>query len=192
MAPACRVSGRVLRGGQPFVGAVVILDQGVSGGLAKTNERGEYFVEDLMPGTYRVQARIFGRPTGRSTLAEVSVGPQDPVTDFDVTLQAGRIVSGFVTDDDSQPLRGALVGVRGRTGEVVTTKASGAFEVELRPRDTELVVSFGGPRQPAHRADRAEPEDGPHRAGVDQHEHAGGAHLGLAGTAADRWACCCA
>lgn len=143
MAPACRVSGRVLRGGQPFVGAVVILDQGDSGGLAKTNERGEYFVQDLMPGTYRVQARIFGRPTGRSTLAQVTVGPDQPVTDFDVALQAGRIVSGFVTDDDSQPLRGALVGVRGRTGEVVTTKASGAFEVELRPRDTELVVSFG-------------------------------------------------
>jgi hypothetical protein len=143
LEPSCSISGRVLRGGQPFVGAMVILSSAQSGSVATTNQLGEYFISDLMPGEYVVQTRIFGRPTGSTSPILVTVSPDKPVADFDLPLKAGRVVTGIVTDENEQPLRGALVSVRGRTGEVVTTKSGGVFEVELPPRDVELVVSFG-------------------------------------------------
>jgi hypothetical protein len=143
LEPGCSISGRVLRGGQPFVGALVILSSGQSGSVATTNELGEYSISDLMPGDYDVQTRISGRPTGSLTPTSVTVTADKPVTGFDLPLKAGRIVTGVVSDENGQPLRGALVSVRGRTGEVVTTKSGGMFEVELPPRDVELVVSFG-------------------------------------------------
>lgn len=143
LEPSCSISGRVLRGGQPFVGAMVILSSAQSGSVATTNQLGEYFISDLMPGEYVVQTRISGRPTGSTNPILVTVSPDKPVADFDLPLKAGRVVTGIVTDENEQPLRGALVSVRGRTGEVVTTKSGGVFEVELPPRDVELVVSFG-------------------------------------------------
>ena len=147
LEPSCSVSGRVLRGGQPFVGATVILSSKLSVSLAKTNQLGEYSVSDLMPGTYQVEARISGLPTGKSNPLRVSATLGEPVTGFDIPLRAGRIVEGIVTDENNRPLRGALISVRGRTGEVITTKATGKFEVELSARDVaaecELVVSFG-------------------------------------------------
>ncbi|MGK0154479.1 MAG: hypothetical protein ACI9SE_001431 [Neolewinella sp.] len=143
LEPSCSVSGRVLRGGQPFVGALVILSSPQSESLATTNQLGEYSVSDLMPGKYFVQTRISGRPTGSTNRIQITVAPDKPVTGFDLSLKAGRIITGIVTDENSEPLRGALISVRGRTGEVVTTNAAGVFELELLPRNFELLVSFG-------------------------------------------------
>jgi hypothetical protein len=143
LGPCCSISGRVLRGGQPFVGALVILSSGQSGSVATTNELGEYSISDLMAGDYDVQTRISGRPTGIVTPTSVVIAVDQPVTGFDLPLKSGRIVTGVVSDENNQPLAGALVSVRGRAGEVVTTRSGGMFEVELPPRDVELVVSFG-------------------------------------------------
>ena len=142
LQPNCSISGRVLRGGLPFVGATVVLSSDLCGSLATTNAFGEYSATDLSPGEYTVKARISGRPTGSNEL-KVTVLPNEPARHVDIALEAGRIVHGLVKDEQQQPLRDALVSVRGRPGEVIATNSLGAFDVELPTRDLELVVSFG-------------------------------------------------
>jgi hypothetical protein len=142
LQPSCSISGRVMRGGQPFVGATVVLTSDVGGSLATTNAFGEYSANDLVPGEYTVKARISGRPTGSNEL-KVVVAPDAPVRRVDIALEAGRIVRGIVKDESQRALRDALVSVRGRPGEVIATNVAGGFEVELPNREVELVVSFG-------------------------------------------------
>ena len=139
----CSVSGRVLRGGEPFVGATVVLKSNVSLAMVVTDASGRYSASDLLPGDYKVQAKIPGRPTGINNEQRVTVAPDVSGRRVDIVLDAGRVVSGVVVDDSQQPLESVLISLRGRHGEVITTNEAGEFELELPDRNVELVVSFG-------------------------------------------------
>ena len=143
LRPGCSVTGRVLRGGEPFVGATVVLKSDVSLSMVVTDASGQYSAPDLSPGEYKVQAKIPGRPTGINNEQRVTVAPNVSGRRVDIVLDAGRIVSGVVTDDSQQPLESVLISLRGRQGEVITTNQAGEFELELPDRNVELVVSFG-------------------------------------------------
>jgi hypothetical protein len=138
----CRISGRVTRGGRPFVGATVTVVSPQCDAQATTDARGYYTIDDLVPGQYTVRARITGRIV-RSDARVVVVQPERPARNVDIALQSGRLVRGFVRNEQGEPLADALVSVRGRPGEVSRSRANGAFSVELPRRSSELIVSVG-------------------------------------------------
>ncbi|MCK5944155.1 MAG: carboxypeptidase regulatory-like domain-containing protein [Planctomycetes bacterium] len=142
LGPGCSISGRVLRGGQPFVGATVTVSSPICDSQATTDARGYYSIVDLVPGQYTVRARIIGRPA-RSDARVVTTRPGRPARNVDITLEAGRLVRGVVRNEQGAPLADVLVSVRGRPGEVSRSRANGAFSVELPRRRSELLVSVG-------------------------------------------------
>ena len=160
-----RISGRVLRGGRPFVGATVtvtpkdtdwqwlrredvpspenILDGArACSSQARTDARGYYVLDGLEEGVYEVRARIPGRVV-RSEARAVRVSPDQPARNIDIVIQAGRVVEGVVRNEAGQPLQDALVSVRGRPGEVARSDRDGKFTVELPRRRAELIVAVG-------------------------------------------------
>ena len=162
---AGEVSGRVLRGGLPFVGATVSVTPVDSGwqpwrsadaaaidglregarpcaALGVTDARGAFVIPDLQPGDYEVRARVAGR-TARSEVRTVSVAADRSLQDVVLVVEAGRVVQGVVRNDAGQPLQDALVSVRGRPGEVSRSRQDGTFTVELPRRRAELIVSVG-------------------------------------------------
>ena len=159
------ISGRVLRGGRPFVGATVtvtpkdsgwqwlrkdgvpsssnILDGTRAAALqARTDARGYFSLEELDPDVYEVRARIPGRVV-RSDARTVAVSPGQRVLNVDIDIQAGRVVEGVVRNESGQPLQDALISVRGRPGEVSRSDRDGRFTVELPRRRAELIVAVG-------------------------------------------------
>lgn len=138
----CRISGRVTRGGRPFVGATVTVVSPQCDGQAITDARGYYRIDDLAPGQYTVRARVAGRAS-RSDARVVAVQPERPARNVNITIQSGRLVRGFVRNEQGEPLADALVSVRGRPGEVSRSRTNGSFSVELPRRRAELIVSVG-------------------------------------------------
>jgi hypothetical protein len=138
---ACRISGRVLRGGRPLVGAVVgVVAEGLTIG-AVTGIDGRYEIVDLPPGSYRVRARYSTLPAvSRETGRDVT--PDEPAT-VDLEFPGGRVVRGTVVGSDGQPVEGAMVIVRGAGGIRAFTDASGGFVIEAPDRALELQVIYG-------------------------------------------------
>lgn len=142
LSKGCGISGRVLRGGQPFAGATVTVVSPDCQAMAATDENGFYRLRDLVPGDYSVRARISGRPTGSNEkLVKVAAGKT--AAEVDIGLDVGRMVRGTVKNEKGQPLAAAVVSVRGRPSQVSKTDSNGVFAVELPRRDVELVVSLG-------------------------------------------------
>lgn len=165
LKPGGELSGRVLRGGRPFVGATVTVTpvQSVWGALqpgveaapsaredaerpagtqAVSGARGAFSFDGLEPGDYAVRARIPGRVV-RSGARVVTVVAGEPARNVDIALRAGRVLRGVVRNDAGQPLADALVSVRGRPGEVSRSRMDGSFAVELPRRRAELIISLG-------------------------------------------------
>ncbi|MGC6486037.1 MAG: carboxypeptidase regulatory-like domain-containing protein [Planctomycetota bacterium] len=163
LAPGCELSGQVLRGGRPFVGATVSVTpqdtswkplRGADGRTGRregarpsaaqvtTDARGAFRILGMQPGSYDVRARIAGR-TARSDAASVSLASDRPVQGLELVVEAGRVVQGVVENEAGAPLQDALVSVRGRPGEVSRTRRDGTFTVELPRRRAELIVSVG-------------------------------------------------
>jgi|GEM_PF-6991574 len=165
LQPGCQISGVVLRGGRSFVGATVSVkplgsewralagdaaplelrrgDGGRSAtSLSVSGADGAYVIDGLEAGSYEVRARNPGR-NARGAARVVTVSAARPVQDADITIQAGRVLRGFVKNELGQPLVDALVSVRGRPGEVSRSRSDGAFVVELPRRRAELIVSLG-------------------------------------------------
>ncbi len=142
LARGCSVSGRVLRGGRPFVGATVLLTSELGSAQVTTDARGGYAIDDLAPGDYTVRAKITG-VTARGGARVAKAAPDAPARDVDLKLESGRQVQGLVRNAEGEPLVGALVSVRGRPGEVSRTRGDGSFSVELPRRRAELIVSIG-------------------------------------------------
>lgn len=138
----CRIEGRVVRGNKPFVGATVTAVGEGGSGSAVTGAYGTFAIDDLMPDTYRLRARIPGQPTG-SNEQIVTAAADRPAGNVVVVLEVGREVRGRVTSNDGQPLGGALVSVRGVPGQAAATDGNGEFALELPRRDIELQVSLG-------------------------------------------------
>lgn len=137
-----RIEGRVLRGNRPFVGATVTAVGESGSGSALTGRYGTFVIEDLVPDTYRLRARIPGQPTS-SNEQVVTVAADRPAGNVGLALEVGREVRGHVTSNDGQPLGGALVSVRGVPGQASVTDGNGDFVLELPRRDIELQVSLG-------------------------------------------------
>lgn len=142
LSTGCSISGRVLRGGKPFVGATVTVISPNCQSMATTDEFGRYIVQDLEPGHYEVKGRLSDRPTGTNSQA-VSIAPDRGARNVDISLDIARLVRGRVEDEHGEPLKDALVSIRGRPSQVISTKESGRFDLELPSRNVELVVSFG-------------------------------------------------
>lgn len=143
MPPACRIVGRVERGGGPLAGAAVTVVGKESQAMVVTRGDGTFVVDDLQPGNYRVRARLPSMPTANAeTDARVAVGqPSPPVP---IVLPAGRTVRGVVNGTDGQPVPGALVTVSGAGGQPTVTDPSGRFVLELpNNRSVVLQASLG-------------------------------------------------
>jgi hypothetical protein len=95
---------------------------------AASDERGNFRVEGLAPGSYQLEARAPGH--ARTVLRNVRVPATGPMT---VALKAAGVIEGFVVDAQGQPATGAEVQVGGRAPQVATTGQGGGFSVEVEP-----------------------------------------------------------
>ena len=108
--PAGRVSGTIQdAGGNPIAGLTVTAARPSddAGGLAVTDENGDYEIRDLVYGTYdvRVGARI---GTGLA-YSQLTVANGSAVQTFDATITTSGTISGRVTDASGAPLVNATV-----------------------------------------------------------------------------------
>lgn len=132
------VGGVVSRGTSVLAGAVVTVDGTDAFATTITDRAGGWSVEDLVPGTYRVRAKL---PNGAAE-SDVVVRGDGARASLALRLGAGRSVRGIVRGSDGQPLAGALVGERGASGRTTATDANGEFVLELPPREVELQASL--------------------------------------------------
>ncbi|MBL9077912.1 MAG: carboxypeptidase regulatory-like domain-containing protein [Planctomycetes bacterium] len=138
----CRIEGRVLRGGRGLAGALVTADGGESQAVAVTIGDGTFRFADLVPGDYRLRARLPSAASGSREQRVVTTAPGRPATDVVLALETGRTVRGVVLGSDGQPVPSALVTVRGAVGQTTLTDTSGDFQLELPDRPVELQVSL--------------------------------------------------
>lgn len=141
---AARLQGRVHRGERGIGGVSVTLLGREAQAIVTTDRNGRWTAEDLVPGRYRVQAKLpFGVPV---QLVEVPAGGAVPMVD--TPLEPGRSVRGVVVGSQGRPLPGAAVSVLGTLGTAVTTDAAGAFTLELPPRANLLQITWGDRNRP--------------------------------------------
>ena len=141
MSPGCRVMGAVRRGqrGLPGVRVAIIGDESQT--EVMTGGGGRFEVADLMPGQYRVRARMPSMPSGRAQ--QVVEAMPDAESMVLLELPPGRVVNGVVTDAGGQPVANAVVLVRGAGGQPTLTDFDGSFSLELPARIVQLQVSLG-------------------------------------------------
>lgn len=94
---------------------------------ASSDERGQFRIEGLAPGTYQLEARAPGH--ARTVQRNVRI----PATPLTVALQAAGVIEGFVVDAQGQPAADAEVQVGGRSPQTVTTGQGGGFSLEVEP-----------------------------------------------------------
>lgn len=146
LPPGCRIEGRVRRGGRPVVGAtVLVVGSGERAGgelltqaMVTTDGAGAFRVDDVMPGTYRVRARLPSQPAGTTTV--VDARPRAP-TFATLTLGSGRRLQGTVVGSDGEPVANAVVALRGVLGIATVSDERGDFVLEVPDREVELEVS---------------------------------------------------
>lgn len=95
---------------------------------ASSDERGQFRVDGLAPGTYLLEARAPGH--ARTVQRNVRVPASGPLT---VALQAAGVIEGFVVDAQGQPAADAEVQAGGRSPQTVTTGQGGGFSLEVEP-----------------------------------------------------------
>jgi hypothetical protein len=141
MPRGSRIQGRVLRGGRGLAGAAVTAAGTDSQAMAVTRGDGTFVFEDMLPGDYRLRARLPSLPSG-SREQSVTTAPDRPATDVVLVLETGRTVRGVVSGSDGQPVPSALVTVRGAVGQTTLTDSGGDFLLELPDREVELQISL--------------------------------------------------
>jgi protocatechuate 3,4-dioxygenase beta subunit len=111
-----RLVGRVLDPkGKPVAGAVVRLAESGSSMMrgstvsrkAKTDENGDYIIDGLPTGEYRVRAQSSGFLADE--VNPLSVSGTGKKVEADFRLSEGRVIEGTVVDLDGQPIEGAWV-----------------------------------------------------------------------------------
>jgi protocatechuate 3,4-dioxygenase beta subunit len=137
----CRIQGRVVRGGRALAGAAVTAVGAESQAMVVTRGDGSFVFEDVVPGRYRLRARLPSLPSGSRELT-VETSAARPALDVVLLLEAGRTVRGVVSGSDGQPVPNALVTVRGAVGQTTLTDSGGDFLLELPDRAVELQVSL--------------------------------------------------
>lgn len=135
------ISGRVLRAGRGLAGAAVTAVGPESQAMTVTRDGGTFVFEDLLPGEYRIRARLPSMPNGSREYV-VTTESERPSADVVVVLDTGRTVRGIVSGSDGQPVPSALVTVRGAVGQTTLTDSGGDFLLELPEREVELQISL--------------------------------------------------
>lgn len=138
--------------GAPIAGATVraMMQQG-SGGMAVTNQNGEYTIQNLRPGFYRVTASAANYLCKHyPELVQVISGQTTPNINFALVPyspppRSGGI-SGLVTDSvTGQPIPNALVKACGPTCGQGRTNENGEYLIEnLAPGDYRVTASAYG------------------------------------------------
>jgi protocatechuate 3,4-dioxygenase beta subunit len=135
-----RIRGQVMRGARPVAGATVVAMGGDHRqAQAVTDGSGNWTIDDLAAGEYRVRARLPTQPAGSPPHA-VRVGDGQTQSDLRIVLESGRTVSGTVLGRNGQPIAGASVAVRGSRSMSTVSADDGTFLVELPERALELQV----------------------------------------------------
>jgi protocatechuate 3,4-dioxygenase beta subunit len=109
------ISGRVTLNGKPVCGVVVLAKPGLLSGFfsdsitpkSKTDSDGRFKIINLSPGQYVVstfaQAQVLRRefrPAGKP----VVVSGGEEISDIDLSLFQGGVITGRITDEEGQPL----------------------------------------------------------------------------------------
>ncbi|RKH72612.1 hypothetical protein D7X96_04255 [Corallococcus interemptor] len=105
---------------------------------ATSDERGNFRIDGLAPGTYLLEARAPGY--ARVVLSRLRIPTDEPLT---LALRLASVIEGFVVDSKGQPAADAEVQVGGNPSQVVTTGAQGGFSVEVEPGSHPLSARRG-------------------------------------------------
>ena len=145
------VSGRVTRSGEPFAGAMVMLEGlGVEGGgMSGTQVDGRFQIHDLPTGRYRLQVMEYRTALEHHEQVEVVEGAF-----FEVAIEVGRVAGWVVDAESGNAIADASIRLaRGDGvsapfvgfGGDVRSDASGRFELgERAPGSWRLVVMRDG------------------------------------------------
>jgi len=117
-------------------------------GDAITDADGHYVLQDVWPGTYRVQ--FTPDPSyGLFSTAFLTVAEGASLTDIDAELETAGVVSGTVTDPDGDPVPQSQVIVYPAAGggEVARATTNDGGEYEVSGLDGEFVVQFLAPTE---------------------------------------------
>ncbi|MBL8730390.1 MAG: carboxypeptidase regulatory-like domain-containing protein [Planctomycetes bacterium] len=137
----CGITGRVLRGGRGLAGAAVTAVGTDSQAMTVTRGDGTFAFDDMLPGDYRLRARLPSLPSG-SREVMVRTTADGPAGNVMLVLDTGRTVRGVVSGSDGQPVPSALITVRGAIGQTTLSDSSGDFLLELPEREVELQISL--------------------------------------------------
>ncbi len=140
MSRGCSVEGVVRQGDQPLAGATVSVLGAQAQRTVTTVDGGRFVVNDLMPGEYRVRARLPSMPAGQDEVAVTLALGEDP-PELELELPAGRSVTGTVKNQDGQPVVGAIVIVDDAVGQPARTDQAGAFALDL-PSDRDVTLTI--------------------------------------------------
>jgi len=118
----CTVSGRVTSAmtGEPLPRATVSLmggGPGTSMRSARTDADGQFTIERVQPGVYRLVAekvgylqQVYGARSPGGAGAQLTLSTSQTVTGIDLRLTPQGVISGTVYDDEGEPLPRAMVG----------------------------------------------------------------------------------
>ncbi|WP_158616578.1 carboxypeptidase regulatory-like domain-containing protein [Corallococcus sp. CA054B] len=95
---------------------------------ATSDERGNFRIDGLAPGTYLLEARPPGY--ARVVLNRLRIPTDGPLT---LAFRLASVIEGFVVDSKGLPAADAEVRVGGNPSQAVTTGAQGGFSVEVEP-----------------------------------------------------------
>lgn len=133
LAPAARVTGRVMHQAAPVAGARIRLEsQAVAGAIARTtasDTAGAFSFENLPAGTYAAVARA-GALVGRARQL-ITVAPGGAF-ELVLHLARGSSVAGVTRDGAGQPVPGALV-LAGPEWAAASSDGEGHFRLEGLP-----------------------------------------------------------
>ena len=127
--------------GAPLEGAKIhTLRQGFGWGFSSTRRRGGvetdadgiFRLTGVAPGTLRLTVRADGYPRQVESVGEIAEG--EILTDLEVVMRSGGVVTGTVVDPDGAPLEKASVWIRrdsdgGRIGSSVGSAEDGTFTI---------------------------------------------------------------
>lgn len=174
LKPAARIAGTLRdQDGKPVPGALVFAShpaegspQGktrLQGGATRADEVGHFTLENLDPGRLQIKVIAAGY---LQWAQEVDLLAGEPVEALEITLHAGAVVEGTVSDDQGLPVEGAQVqvennGAAGAFGQMGLPTAvsddQGQFRLTGVTPGTRAVVA----RHPAYVAARRQIEVGP-------------------------------
>jgi hypothetical protein len=169
LRPAGVLHGRVLRGGEPVVGAVVraFRDGDKAVFAATTSEGGTFEIRRLRSGLFHAVARHGQDLSDVSAASLVRPGQR---TGLELRLAPGLTVKGRVWDETRAPIPGARVSAQPGAGDAIarvdaTADAAGRFSISGVPRGELWVTATAADFASAAR--KIHPETGAEQSTVD-------------------------